>query len=70
MSAGAAENVALVRNRVCGALDHIARQFVDGVKITLIVRQPGKPEQDFMLSDDLIDEAIAVLERSKGRQPS
>lgn len=51
-------------------MEQIAELFKPGAKITLIVRQPGFPEQDVMLSDDTIEGAAEVLERSKTRFPS
>lgn len=61
--------VPFVRDMVAMHLDEIRQLFVEGSKITVIVRQAGKPEQDFTLSDDQLDEAIAVLQRSKQRTP-
>lgn len=58
------------RGQVAKRLEQIQQFFVTGSRITVIVRMPGKPEQDFMLTDDEIDDAIAVLQRSKDRPSS
>ncbi len=52
-----------------GKLAEIGDLFVPGTKLTLIARQPGKPEQDFVLTDDAIPEAIAALHRRAGEPP-
>jgi hypothetical protein len=61
--------VQLVRNRCLEHLDEIGSLFKDGAKITLIVRRPSDPEQDFMLTNDTIEGAMEALERSKVRAP-
>lgn len=48
-------------------LADIERMFKHGVKVTLLVRRPGFPAQDFMLSSDTPEGAIELLERSKTR---
>jgi len=62
--------VAYVSEQVAARLDRIAQFFVSGSKLTLIVRQANKDEQDFILTNDDIDEAIKALERSKARSAS
>lgn len=52
------------------ASDHLAdieSLFKYPMKVTLLVRREGFPDQDFMLSSDTIDGAIAMLERSRAR---
>ncbi len=48
----------------------IADLFKAGAKITLLVRHPGKPDQDFLLTIDDLDEVDAMIERSKAREES
>lgn len=48
-------------------LNRIASLFVGDVKITLFVRTPGKDEQDFLLTNDSLDEVSKGIERSKLR---
>jgi hypothetical protein len=48
-------------------LSRIEELFKPGAKVTLLVRRPNKPEQDFMLTNDTIDGAIEILERSRPR---
>jgi hypothetical protein len=62
--------VTLVRNRCSEHLEQIESLFKAGAKVTLIVRQPSDPEQDFMLSSDTLAGAMEVLERSKARAPT
>lgn len=62
--------VTLVRNRCSEYLEQIESLFRSGAKVTLIVRQPSDPEQDFMLSSDTLDGAMEVLQRSKARAPT
>lgn len=62
------EMVAAAGRHAAEYLDRIARLFKPGKKLTLLVRSPGLPDRDFMLTDDNIDEAIAMLERSKQRK--
>jgi len=51
-------------------LEQIQSLFKDGAKVTLIVRTPGFPERDVLLSDDTLEGAGEVLERTKTRKPS
>jgi hypothetical protein len=48
-------------------LARIARMFLPGAKITLIVRHEGYPERDLFMSDDTLEGAQAVLTRSVAR---
>ena len=46
--------------------DHMSAildEFKPGAKITVLVRRPGEPEQDFMMTSDDPGEAIAMIER-------
>lgn len=43
----------------------VAKHFKAGAEVTLIVRAPGYPERDFMLTNDNLDEVAAVIERRK-----
>lgn len=54
---------------VSGHMDSILECFKPGAKITVLVRQPGFPDQDFMLTSDSPDEAIALIERRKAGKP-
>ncbi len=55
------------REEVALHMDRILKCFKPGAKITVIVRN-STHDQDFMMQNDTIDEAIALLERSKSRQ--
>ncbi len=44
-------------------MEEVRALFLPGVKLTVIVRRPGKPEHDFMMTDDDPDEAVALIHR-------
>lgn len=44
-------------------MDAILGCFKPGCKITVLVRTPGYPDRDFMLTSDDPKEAIALIER-------
>jgi hypothetical protein len=51
--------------RIAGLMDEIVACFKPGVKITVLVRTPDHPNRDFCMTDDNMDEAIAMLHRRK-----
>lgn len=61
------DNYALerVRRDVGDLLYRASKHFKPGARMTIIARQPGKPEQDFVLTDDTLDEIAALVERRK-----
>lgn len=46
-------------------MDAIRALFIPEVRVTLIVRTPGFDGRDFMLSEDELDEVIALIERRR-----
>lgn len=52
---------------VSACMDDILTAFTPGGKITVLVRRPGEPTQDFMLTNDDIAEARAMLDRCEAR---
>jgi hypothetical protein len=48
---------------VADRMDEIHTYFKPGVKVTVIVRSPGFPSRDFMMTSDEIPELQALLER-------
>lgn len=54
-----------VQGEVAGYMERIQKLFVSGNKITVLVRHPGKPEQDFLMTDDDLDEVVAAATRRK-----
>ena len=54
-----------VNERVCAALDELSKLFVPGVKFSVTARVPGKPDQDFMVTNDDLDELIKLIERRR-----
>lgn len=55
--------------RVADCMDQILTNFKDGANITVLVRYPEKPNADFCLTDDDLDEVIAMIQRRKGEAP-
>lgn len=56
-----------VGDEMADHLDAILRLFKPGAKITVVVRRPDAPDhsQDFIQTNDTLDDAIAALERRK-----
>jgi hypothetical protein len=54
-----------VQAEVADRMDEIKSLFKAGAKITVLVRHPGKPEQDFLMTDDHLDEVVAAANRRK-----
>lgn len=52
-------------NEACRLLGNLEKCFVKPVKLTVIVRSPGFPEQDFLVSDDDMAEIIKLVERRR-----
>lgn len=55
--------------RLQDSMDDILSNFKAGAKITVLVRTPGKPTADFCMTDDDLDEVIAMVQRRKGEAP-
>lgn len=55
---------------VCGEIsnymDDIVGLFKPGAKITVVVRFPGFPDRDLIMSDDELEEVIAACRRRNG----
>ena len=52
-------------------MDRILKCFKSGAKITVIVRSPRIPgDTDFIMSDDDLDEAVAVIRRQQQNHAS
>ncbi len=52
-----------VQEIVSDKMDEIKKCFKPGAKIAVLVRSPGFPARDFLMTDDNIPELIAMLER-------
>lgn len=63
-------NLDEVRETVARYMDEITSMFKPGSKITVLVRAPGFPNRDFMMTDDEFSELIAMLERRSKAQKS
>tara|TARA_R110002012_G_C11673164_1_gene613298 strand:+ start:9819 stop:10046 length:228 start_codon:yes stop_codon:yes gene_type:complete len=55
--------------RVQDSMDEILANFKPGAKITVLVRTPDKPNADFCMTSDDLDEVIAMVQRRKGDTP-
>lgn len=44
-------------------MENIVKLFKPGVKITVLVRKPGMPDRDFMMTDDEIPALREMLDR-------
>lgn len=61
------DKVRLAYDEASVHLNKIAALFTGEVKITLLVRHPGKDEQDFLLTNDDLEEVNKGIERAKNR---
>lgn len=52
-----------LRDEVAGHMDEIVALFKPGVKITVVVRTPGFPDRDMLMTDDDLAEVRAMIER-------
>lgn len=58
------ERIAWLSKRLNNVLlRHVRPLFVEGMKLTIIARYPGCDESDVIVTDDSIDELIALLKR-------
>lgn len=57
--------LSLVKEEVATRMDEILGMFKPGAKISVLVRTPGNPDADFMMTNDALEEAMALLERRK-----
>ena len=56
-----------IREDVIHHLEALESWFTPDCKLTFIMRKPGNPEADLVITGDSEDELIAVLERTKAR---
>ncbi len=47
------------------ALEQVSDCFLPGVKGTILIRTPGYPERDFIVTDDELDELIHMIKRRR-----
>lgn len=72
MSLSDADEVALAalklqaaKESIAPLLDEILEHFKKPAKITVLIRRPGLPEQDFCMTDDDLAEVAAMVERRR-----
>lgn len=58
-------DLARLRDNVAQDMLEIVKMFGPDAKITVIVREPGRPDHDFLSTDDSLDEIIGVVGRRK-----
>lgn len=61
------DDLVWVRESVAADMEDIQRRFKPGAKIAVLVRSPGFPDHDFIMTDDRFDELILMLQRGKDR---
>lgn len=54
-----------VGHEIADRLADIEGYFKPGVKLTLLVRRPGLPEQDVCVTNDNFDDMLAMIQRRK-----
>ncbi|WAJ27118.1 hypothetical protein [Jiella sp. R10] len=52
-----------VRQQVAAHLDVIGHLFIPGAKLTILVRRPGEPDCDFLMTNDEMSEVAAMVAR-------
>lgn len=55
-----------VAESVQDSMDEILAKFKPGARISVLVRTPGKPTADFCMTDDDLEEVIAMVRRRQG----
>lgn len=58
-----------VQDLTAACMDKIIKCFKPGAKITVLVRAPGFPDRDFVMTDDDPAEAIEMLKRRQVAGP-
>lgn len=63
-------SLAVLHEVLASHLAEISKLFVSGMKLTILVRNPERPDgsQDVMLTDDKLPEAIRALEIFRARE--
>lgn len=67
---GKALSLLAVGERVGGCMNEIKLLFKQPAKITVMVRRPGFPDQDFMMTDDNMNELRAMIDRRDDQKTS
>jgi hypothetical protein len=52
---------------VSTSMNDIVAQFLPGVRVTVIVRRPGFDDQDFLMTDDDLDQVASLIDRRRAR---
>lgn len=59
-----------VRHLVGIYMGHIAGLFKAGCRVTVLVRTPGHPDRDFMMTDDELTEIGKMVARRADQEPA
>ena len=62
------EKLDRARDIVGGLLTEAGLVFKPGMRLTFIARRPDKPDQDFVMTDDDLTEAMAALQRRRDQE--
>jgi hypothetical protein len=57
-----------LRLAMASRMDEIARLFLPGAKVTVLVRRPDDPEADVLCTSDDLPELLAMVERCRKRE--
>lgn len=57
----------LTQQKTAECMDKILKCFKPGAKILVAVRREGKPEQDFVMTNDDLEQMEALLVRCQGK---
>lgn len=61
--------LARVQESVANLMDRIREHFKPDAKVSVLVRRPGLPERDFLMTNDIVPEIIAALLRRQAVGP-
>lgn len=68
--ANSADQLRMLGEICSGYMNRVRKCFRSHVEVTLIVRQPGNPEGDVLMSNDDFQELRALLDRCERRDPT
>ena len=57
----------IVGQKIQEHMNKIKSMFKSGAEVTVLIRMPDKPEQDFLITNDNLDDIISAIKRSKER---
>ena len=70
MSEATKFDLMIVQSEVAHHMEQIEKAFKPGVRLTVLVRTPGFPEGDFVMTSDGLEDAIEMLQRRLTTPPT